>query len=77
VQDKVEVPEPPVIVVAVRLQVNPLVGKVVTVRATVPAKPLAGLTVIVEFNAELMLPLRLVGAALVVKSSIVNVAVVE
>jgi len=75
--DRVEAPDPPFIVVVVRPQDIPFVGEVVTVRDTAPAKPLVGLTVIVELRAELMLPLRLVGAALTVKSWIANMAVVE
>lgn len=77
VQDNVEVPEPPVIVVGVSPQVMPLVGEVAIVKVTVPAKPLDGLTVMIALNGEPTFPLRLVGAALMLKSSIVNVAVVE
>ncbi len=71
-----EEPEPPAIVVELRLQ-RMLVDEVVTVRVTVSTKPLPGLVVIVEVSAELTFPVRLVGAASTVKSSITKVAVVE
>jgi hypothetical protein len=63
VQDSVEEPEPPVSVVVLRLQWIPVVGDVELVRFTVPANPLAGLTVIVEVSAELTFPVTLVGFA--------------
>jgi hypothetical protein len=56
-QDSVEEPDPPAIVVALRLHVIPVVGDVVVVRVTVPPNPLAGLTVIVEFRVEPIFPL--------------------
>jgi hypothetical protein len=76
-QDSVEEPEPPVIVVVLRLQLIPLVGEAVAVRVTVPENPLAGLTVIVELSCEPTFPVRLVGFALTVKSSIANDMFVE
>jgi hypothetical protein len=76
VHDSVEEPEPPAMVVELRLQFM-LVDEVVTVRVTVSTKPLAGLTVIVEVSAELTFPVRLVGAASMLKSSIMKAAVVE
>lgn len=48
VQDRVLVPEPPVMVVEVRLHVMPLLGESASVRETVPVNPFAGVTVIVE-----------------------------
>jgi hypothetical protein len=72
----VEEPEPPRIVVELRPQFM-LVDEVVTVRVTVSTKPFAGLSVIVEVSADLMFPVRLVGAAFRLKSSITKVAVVE
>ena len=71
-----EEPEPPGIVVGLRLQLM-LVDEVVTDRVTVSEKPFAGLTVIVEVSAEPIFPVRLVGAASIVKSSMMKVAVVE
>jgi len=47
VQDTVDVPDPPEMVVALRLQER-LVELVVTARVTVPVKPFRGDTVIVE-----------------------------
>ena len=76
-QESVDVPEPPVIVVLVKLHVKPVVGEAAKVSVTVSEKPLAGVTVIVELRAELMLPLRLVGFAPTAKSSTVNIAVAE
>ena len=68
--------DPPGIVVGVRLQLM-LVDEVVTDRVTVSEKPFAELTVIVEVSAEPIFPVRLVGAASIVKSSMVKAAVVE
>jgi len=53
------------------------VGDVELVRATVAANPFAGLTVIAEFTVDPTFPVRLVGLALMVKSSITNVALDE
>ena len=77
VQDSVEEPEPPVIVVVLRLQLIPVVGDVELVRFTVPANPLAGLTFIVEVSAEPTFPVTPVGFEEIAKSSITNVALVE
>ena len=60
-----------------RLQLIPLVGDAVAVRVTVPENPLAGPTVIVELSDGPTFPVRLVGFALTVKSSITNEALVE
>ena len=65
------------IVVEPRLQLIPVVGDVELVRVTVPPNPPAGLTVIVELSVEPIFPVRLVGFVLTVKSSIVNVELVE
>jgi len=70
----VEEADPPGIVVGVRLQLM-LVDEVVTDRVTVSEKPFAELTVIVEVSAEPIFPVRLVGAASIVKSSMVKAAV--
>jgi len=76
-QESVEDPDPPEIVVALRLHVMPIVGDGVAVKVTMPPNPLAGLTVIVEFRVEPIFPVRLVGFAPTMKSSIVNVALEE
>jgi hypothetical protein len=76
-QDRLEEPEPPMIVVGLRLQLMLVVGDVVKVRVTVPANPLDGLTVIVEVSVEPTFPVWLVGFEEIVKSSITNVALVE
>jgi len=77
VHDRVEVPEPPVIEVGVRVQVMPVDGETVSVSATVPVNPLTGVTVMVEVRAIFVLPLTLVGLALIVKSVTVSVTVAE
>jgi hypothetical protein len=64
-------------VVVLRLQLMPVVGEVVKVNATLLANPFVGLTVIVELSGEPTFPVRLVGFALMVKSSITNVALAE
>jgi hypothetical protein len=64
---KVELPDPPVIEVADRLQTR-LVEFVVTPKVTVPVKPFRGATVIVEFAATATFTLTEVGLALTVKS---------
>ena len=77
VHDRVEVPEPPVIEVGVRVQVMPVDGEIVSVNATVPVNPLTGVTVMVEVRTIFVLPLTLVGLALIVKSVTVSVTVAE
>jgi hypothetical protein len=76
-QDRVEVPDPPVTLVGVRVQVKPPVttGSMLAVRATVPVKPLTGAIVIVEVPAWLTLTGTLVGLAVMVKSVTVTVTV--
>ena len=54
-----------------------MLGAAVSLRLTVAVKPLSGFIVIVELSVTPMFPLRLDGAALSVKSSIVKVAVTE
>ena len=63
VQDRVEVPEPPVTVAGVRVQ-----AVLLEVRATLPAKPLRGLIVIVEVPAELTVTLTVFGLEAIAKS---------
>jgi hypothetical protein len=77
VQDRVEVPEPPVIEVGLKLQVRPVVGDIVSVRLTVSVNPFRGATVMVDVSAIPVFPVTLVGLALIVKSVTVNVAVSE
>ena len=60
----------------VRVQVSP-VGVTEDVRATVPVKPLAGATVMVEVAATPALTLTVEGLAVIVKSVTVKVAVAE
>jgi len=59
------VPEPPVMLVALRVQTR-FVEFVVTARVTVPAKPLSGATVIVEVAVAPALTFTLVGLAVTV-----------
>ena len=70
VQDKVEVPEPPVTLIGVRVQ-----AVLSAASATLPAKPLTGLMVIIEVPAELTATLTEVGFAAIVKSTKLKVAV--
>ena len=66
-QDSVEVPEPPTILVADNVQ-DRLVELVVTARVTVPEKPFNGATVIVEVPATPAFTVILVVLAVTVKS---------
>jgi hypothetical protein len=72
VQLKVEVPEPPVMLVALSVQ-DRLVELVTTVSVTVPLKPSSGATVIVEVPATPTVALTVAGVAVRVKSWTVNV----
>jgi hypothetical protein len=67
VHDRVEVPEPE-IVVRVREQVIPLFGLIVGARLTTPANPLTAVIVIVDGPAWLTFIGTLVGLAATVKS---------
>ena len=55
--DRDEVPDPPVTLVGVRVQVRPPVGDMVAVSATVPVNPLTGVTVMVD---DAVAPARIV-----------------
>ncbi len=66
--DRVEPPEPPVILVDERAQTR-FVEFVVTARATVPVKPFSGATVIAEVPLAPALTLTLVGLAVTLKSA--------
>ena len=66
-QDKTEVPEPPLMLLGERLQTR-FVEFVVTARSIVPVKPFRGATVIVEFPATPILSLTFGGLADIVKS---------
>jgi len=61
--------------VGLRVQVRPVVGETVAVRATVPVNPWTGATVMVEVPAVTALTVTLVGEAVTVKSLIVTVTV--
>ena len=60
--ERVEVPDPPAILVEVRVH-DKLVELVVTARATVPANPFTGATVIAEAAATPVFTVTLVGLA--------------
>lgn len=68
VQERVEVPEPPVTLAGDRVQDKPVAGDTEAVRATVPVKPLTGAIVIVDVPVPPTLIATLVGLALTVKS---------
>jgi len=77
--DRVELPEPPVMLVGESAH-DKFVELVVATRATVPVKLLTGATDIVEVPVIPVLTLTLVGLAVIVKSGAfakVNVAVAE
>ena len=76
VQDKVEVPEPPVMLVELKVH-DRLVEFVVTARVTAPVKPFTGTTVTVEIPAAPTFALTVVGLAATVKSWKVKVTDVE
>lgn len=67
VQLRVEVPEPPVMLAGVRVQVRPL-GVTVEDSATVPVNPLTGATVMVELANCPGNMVALIELALIVKS---------
>ena len=75
-QDRVEIPEPPLMVVALRVQTK-FVELVVTARVTVPAKPLSEATVIVDVAVAPAFTFTLVGLAVTVKSRTVKFTVAE
>jgi hypothetical protein len=77
VQERVELPEPPVMEVGVRLQDSPVVGDTVCVRLTVSVSPLIGAIVIVDDCGDPTFPSKLDGLAVTVKSSTVKIAVAE
>jgi hypothetical protein len=64
---KVEVPDPPVMLVELRVH-DRLVELVVTARPTVPENAFTGATVIVEVPATPVFTVTLVGLAVIVKS---------
>lgn len=66
-QDRVEVPDPPAILVEVRVH-DRLVELVVTARVTVPVNPFRGATVIVDVPTTPMLTVALRGLTVTVKS---------
>jgi hypothetical protein len=76
VQDSVDVPEPPVILVELNVH-DRLVELVVTARPTVPVKPFTGATVIVEVAAAPASTETLVGLAVIVRSWTWYVTVAE
>jgi hypothetical protein len=67
VQVRVEVPDPPVILVELNVH-DRLVELVVTARPTVPVKLLSGAIVMVEVPATPVFTVTLVGLAVIVKS---------
>jgi len=69
----VDVPVPPAMDVGLRVAVSPADG--LAVRATVPVNPLTGATVIVDVADAPALTVRLVGLAVMVKSTTFTVIV--
>jgi hypothetical protein len=73
VQERVDIPEgmllASVMLAGLRVQVKPLDGEIVSVKARVPVKPLIPETVMVEFPAFPTATVMLVGLAVMVKSA--------
>jgi hypothetical protein len=67
VQDRVEVPDPPVILVEERVH-DRLVEFEVTARVTIPVKPFIGATLMLEVRMAPAFTVTLVGLALTLKS---------
>ncbi len=67
IQERLDDPEPPLILVALRVHER-FVELVVTVSVTVPLKPFRGATVIADVPATFTFRLTLVGLAETVKS---------
>ena len=76
--DSVDVCDAPrTMLVGARVQVRPVAGDIVDVRATVPVNPWTGATVIVEVAAVPAFVVTAVGLALTVKSFTVTATVAE
>jgi hypothetical protein len=69
VHDRVELPEPPVIVAGVSEQTRPVLGEVELVSVTVPVNPVDGVTVIGVLTATPGVVLRMVVPAEIWKST--------
>jgi hypothetical protein len=69
VQLRVLVPEPPVIVVVLRVHVSPVLGETEVASVTVPVNPLTGITKIMLVAATPGLVVTGVGLADIVKST--------
>ena len=67
IHDRAEVPDPPVMDIAVRVQ-DMFVELVVTTRFTVPAKPFTGTTAMMEVALTPAFMVEIVGLADIVKS---------
>lgn len=72
---RVEVPEPPVILVGLRVAVTPVAGDTVSVNATVAVNPLTEETVTVDEAPIPALTVKLFGLALMVKSGTTTITV--
>jgi len=68
VHDRMDVPDPAVIMVVLRIHDRPLLGDAIAVNVTVPVNPPTGEMVISEVREAPVALLRLVGLALMVKS---------
>lgn len=68
VHDRMDVPDPAVIMVVLRIHDRALLGDTIAVNVTVAVNPPTGEMVISEVRDPPALPLRLVGLALMVKS---------
>ncbi|SRR5712692_4779652 len=75
--DNTDVPEPPDIVAALRVQVRPLLGEITVVRLTVPLKPFNADTVTVVEALTPEFTFTMAGLAAIVKSWKLKVAEAE
>ena len=75
VHESVLVPDPPAMLAGLRVHVSPVAGEILVVRATVPVKPLTGVTVIVDVPATPGVVLTDVGLANIWKSTTLTVMV--
>ncbi len=66
--DRVEPPEPPVMIPGVRVQFRPLLGVITVDNVTASVKPFSGNMVIVEFAVVPTFAVITTGFALIVKS---------
>lgn len=68
-QLRVLLPDPPAMLVGLRVHVRPVAGEIVVVRPTVPVNPLTGITTTLDVPATPGVVLTMVGLANIWKST--------